>query len=206
MTQYLGVEVETGRILYGIGRPDPSDFSGAPDARPFPRDGVVFQSWQAQLDFGARPTDTSEYRWVDGAPAWVETATLADAIAAAINRIDSAADAARLDVISRQTNTLEYQLTEPEARSFKAAGYPDGDVPPCVASWVKAKWRDAMTPQQAADDIIATADRWYQIAYAIRELRLCAKEDVRHAATVDDVSARVQQFTTDLATLMMGVS
>lgn len=76
MTQYLGVEALTGRILFGVGRPDPSDFSGTPDLRPFPREGVVYMSWQGALALGDPPTPSSLCVWTDGAPVWVEAAPL----------------------------------------------------------------------------------------------------------------------------------
>lgn len=152
------------------------------------------------------PTATSVLFWQDGAQVWIETQPLGDAIVDAVAAIDNAAEAARMEVIARQTNTTEYQRAEAQARAFKAAGYPDEDVPSCVASWAKAKRRDGWTARVAADDIIATADRWYGVLDAIRELRLCAKEDVRHGANNADVTTRLDQFTSDLSNLMKGVS
>ena len=150
--------------------------------------------------------DTEMAYLVDGQIVWRDVQPLVDAIADAVAAIDSAADVARMEVIARQTNTTEYQRAEGQARAFKAAGYPDDDVPSCVASWAKAKRRDGWTARQAADDIIDTADRWYGVLDAIRELRLCAKEDVRHAAGNDDVAARVAQFAADLSNLMKGTA
>ena len=152
------------------------------------------------------PSPTCEVRQSGEVLVWVETLTLVEAIANAISQIDGAADAARLEVLSRQTNTVEYQRAEQQARAFKASGYPSDDVPGPVASWAKAKYRDGWTARQAADDIIATADSWYALLDAIRDLRLCAKEDVRHASSNDDVSTRVKQFSSDLYDLMKGVS
>jgi hypothetical protein len=152
------------------------------------------------------PSPTCEIRQSGDALVWVETQSLASAVAAAIVTIDGTADLVRLEVISKQTNTEEYKRSEQQARAFKAAGYPSDDVPSCVASWVRAKYRQGWTARQAADDIIATADRWYGILDAVRDLRLCAKEDVRHAASNGDVSARVLQFKSDLATLTTEVS
>jgi hypothetical protein len=137
---------------------------------------------------------------------WVETLPLASAVAAAIGVVDGIADQARLGVLSKQSNTEEYRRAEQQARAFKAAGYPPADVPSCVASWAKARYRDGWTDQQAADDIIATADRWYGILDVIRDLRLRAKEDVRYASSNGDVSARVLHFKSDLSTLITGVS
>jgi hypothetical protein len=161
-----------------------------------------------QLPDMAQPTPTSVLRWEDDwpAPQWVETATLADLVAAGISDIDSTADAARLDVLSRPTNSEEYRQAETQAREFKAAGYPATDVPEDVDSWASAKYRDGWTAQQAADDIIATADTWRGLLSSIRRLRLSAKEDVRHAADGAGITARVGTFKTDLANLMKGLA
>jgi hypothetical protein len=166
-----------------------------------PEDGVALVWLDVEFTRAGR-SDTEVAYLIDGEIAWVETKPLDTSIADAINAIDGAADALRLRVIARQTNTEEYKRSEAQARSFKAAGYPADDVPSCVASWAKAKYRQGWTAQQAADDIIATADRWYGVLDAIRELRLCAKEDVRHAATHDEVRARTDQFDADLQSLM----
>jgi len=150
--------------------------------------------------------DTEMAYLIDGQIVWRDVQPLVDAVVDAVAAIDTAADVARMEVIARQTNTTEYQRAETQARAFKAAGYPDKDVPSCVASWAKAKRRDGWTARQAADDIIVTADRWYGVLDAIRELRLCAKEDVRHAAGNDDVAARAAQFAADLSNLMKGTA
>jgi hypothetical protein len=209
MSQYVAVQTSTGRIefkLGAMGKPDPEGYTGpltgAPP--PFPTSQVVWMAWQGRLRMSEAPTLTSEYMWTDAGPAWVERAPLDDQVVAAIDRIDSAADAARMAVIAKQTNTPEYQRAEAQARAFKAAGYPAGDVPRNVAGWVAAKWRDEMTAQQAADDIIATADRWYQLLDDIRDMRLAAKEDVRHAANPAEVATRARQLETALYTLMEG--
>jgi hypothetical protein len=181
-----------------------------PDAGPiYPQhgapDGVTLVDMPAGGFTRAGRRETEVAHLIDGVVEWTDIAQLADTIAQAIAAIDSAADAARMEVIARQTNMPEYVRAEVQARAFKAAGYP-ADVPRSVAGWARAKWRDGLTAQQAADDIIATADRWYALLDDIRDLRLYAKEDVRHAANNDDALARVQQFTTDLTNLMKGAA
>jgi hypothetical protein len=203
MTQYVAVEAATMRVRFGVGRPDPEGYAGALSWRPFPHDGLIFMPWQGRLPLSDAPTSTAVLEW-HGDPVWVEKAPLADVIARAIDLIDGAADAARMEVIARQTNTPEYQRAEVQARAFKAAGYPEDDVPRNVAGWAGAKYRDGWTAQQAADDIIATADRWYDLLDDIRDLRLMAKEDVRHAADAAETEARVTKFEADLLKLMKG--
>jgi len=196
MGMYLAVEVATNRILRGEGRTET-------DPQPLPRNGQVYYAWEGKLSF-AEPTPTSVLEW-HGEPVWVETASLADLVLRAIDQVDSAGDAARALVISKQTNALEYQRAEIQARAFAAAGYPASAVPRNVAGWAAAKHRNEWTAQQAADDIIATADRWYDLLDDIRDMRLAAKEDARHAADAAEVTARADQFATDLSNLMKGL-
>jgi hypothetical protein len=197
MTQYVIVETATGRVLGFVDQDEPpaSLLDG----------NSAIENPNPVAHYPEPPSPTAALTWADGL-AWVEQAPLADVIPQAISQIDGLAEVARMEVISRQTNMPEYVRAESQARAFKASGYPSDDVPPSVSSWADAKYRDGWTMQQAADDIIATADAWYGLLDAIRKLRLCAKEDVRHASTSDDVSARVQKFTTDLSNLMKGAA
>jgi len=200
MGMYLAVDAVSRRVVRGEGRTET-------DPRPMPRDGLVFYRYEGRLSFSP-PSPTSVLNLEEGEdePVWVETASLADLVLRAIDQIDSAADVARQDVIAKQTNTEEYRRAEQQAREHAAAGYPVDDVPSCVASWAKAKRREAWTGKDAADDIIATADRWYGLLDMIRELRLCAKEDVRHAADAAEVGARAGEFAADLSNLMKGLA
>lgn len=202
MTQFVKVEAATGRIIGGRGRPDPADFDGTPELTPFPHDGFVYHAWQGRLDFGAQPSPTSAYLWVDGEPKWVEVGTLAEAVDAAVLKIDSEADLARLQIVGDPTKIAEYQRAEIQAREYQAGGYV-GTPPPCVECWARAK---GWPGEQAANDIIATADAWYRLMERIRDLRLCAKEAVRNAPDSGAVAARAQQFTADLANLMKGTA
>jgi len=217
MSQYVAVQTSTRRIefKYGaMGKPDPEGYTGpltgAPP--PFPTSQVVWMPWQGRLRMSEAPTLTSVYMWTDAGPAWVERAPLEIVAARAIAAMDAEGDAARLQVIGDPTKVLEYQLAEAQARPYAAAGYL-GAAPECVASWADAKrWANAGEPwtgQQAADDIIATADRWYGALERIRRLRLDAKERVRAAlaagAALADVDAIAQQFSTDLSNLMKGL-
>ncbi|WP_051971853.1 hypothetical protein [Massilia sp. 9096] len=132
----------------------------------------------------------------------VDGRVLADTIASAADKIDAAADAARLTV-SPPGRDLEYQRAEVQAQAYKDAAY-TGDVPPCVDSWARAKqW----SPRNAAIDILATASLWYKALDQIRDLRLNAKEAARRVTgACVDVDAIVLQFQTDLTTLMKGLT
>jgi len=153
------------------------------------------------------PTPTSVLYWelVAGLH-WIESASLQDLGAEAIRQIDAAGDAARLLAIGDPARALEYQQAELQAREYRAQGYA-GEVPDDVASWSEPK---GWTGQQAADDIITTADRWRAALSAIRRLRLAAKEGVR-ALAADPAGAHAQlyavqaQFVADLQALMAGI-
>jgi hypothetical protein len=213
MSQFIGMHPGTRRIefKYGaIGKPEP----GMPVTGwiAFPTSTLVWVPWQGRLEMSKAPTPTSVYEWTDAGPAWVERAPLKIVAARAIAAVDAEGDAARLLVIGDPTKVLEYQLAEAQARPYAGAGYPD-PVPECVASWADAKrWANGGAPwtgQQAADDIITTADRWYSALESIRRLRLDAKERVRAmlatGAALADVDAIAAQFSTDLSNLMKGL-
>ena len=112
--------------------------------------------------------------------------------------IDRAAGVARERFVSPgDLVDQEYKRAEEAARGFKTAGYPASDVPSAVSSWASAKgWTD----QQAADDIIATADYWYGAIDQIREIRLAGKAAVQ-AATADQREATAQQYIDQLNSL-----
>lgn len=93
MTQFAVTEAATGRILRGKGRPDSPGFSGVPDLRPMPNAGLVFHPWQGRIEFSARPTPTSTLHWVDGAPHWVDTATIEQARASKVEAMRQACEA-----------------------------------------------------------------------------------------------------------------
>jgi len=119
---------------------------------------------------------------------WIDTATIERHRIEAINAIDAAGEELRLAVISKMTQTEEYKLAEQHAREYRAAGY-TGQAGRGVTGWTRAKHRDGWTDRDSADDILATADRWYDLLFDIRDARLAAKEDVRHAATAGEIAA-----------------
>jgi len=150
--------------------------------------------------------DTEAAYLVDGTVAWVDETPIEQHRAGGIDAIDAAGETLRMAIISKLTQTPEYERAEQHAREYRAAGYLEGDdayVPPGVASWAMAKWREAWTARQAADDILATADRWYALLDEIRALRLANKEDVRHAETAGEIAAIVADMQTDMQALAL---
>jgi hypothetical protein len=152
-------------------------------------------------------TPTEVLHLFGGEQVWIETSASAQALPAVIAAIDAAADAARTAAIGDPARAIEYQRAEMQARAYAAAGYA-GTVPRCVLAWATPKnW----TGQQAADDIIATAEVWYEALDTIREMRLAAKEAARGIAsnpegTAGAIYAVQRTFLATLHSLMQGLA
>lgn len=124
--------------------------------------------------------------------------SLEEAKAAAIARVDAAAEKARLRYLTPGAGqALEYQQTEAEARAYRAAGYPAFD--PELYPFIEAE-RQALLiatgtlPDAAAtaDEVIAQADAWRQAGSAIKELRRAAKLKIEQATTHAEIRAAEQ--------------
>lgn len=114
-------------------------------------------------------------------------------------RIDIEAGEARAAFPSAGTLVdAEYYRAEAEARAFAAADYPDGAAPASVQSWADVM---GWTAQQAADDIIATADGWYQVLDAIRAARLAGKAAIDAAPDIAAINAASAATLATLATI-----
>ena len=174
-----------------------------PPAAPVPMADNALHALGAPVAWGARPFPNARLMYEDTALSWVETALPSELLAGAIEHIDAAGDAARVKAIGDPARALEYQQAEQQAREYRARRYV-GDVPDDVESWAEPK---GWSGQQAAEDIIATADRWRTALSAIRKLRLAAKEQAREIAanpdgTAEQMHAVQTDFITDLAALM----
>lgn len=199
---------DTDSLVLGVmWHEDPDDGPIKPQAGPLPGTSLVPHGEEFTRE-GRR--DTEAAYWRDGTIEWVDHAVLADERAAAIDAIDAAGEALRLAVINRMTTqTEEYRRVEPQARAWRAAGYPESDEEPAprgVRSWASAKWRAGWTNRQACDDILATADSWYEILDTIRDLRLANKEDARHAATAGEIAAIVADMQADMRSLALQIN
>jgi hypothetical protein len=118
-----------------------------------------------------------------------------------VAKVDAIADRIRLRVVGDPVRIKEYETAEAEASEYKAAGYPT-DAPPTVKSWAEAK---SWTNQQAADDILAAADRWHGAMYYIRDARLKAKEAIRNATTSAQKQSIYDTYEASLTQAMAGV-
>jgi len=145
------------------------------------------------LPFGLMAIEITDAQWQEciSSPGWivVDNALVAPP-AASLNQvqasgciaIDAAADTAYIVIGGPSPGRLaEYQQASADASAFKASGY-IGTVPVTVSCWAQAN--TGWTDQQAADDIIATAQKWISALQGIRSARLLGKYAVMQAATV----------------------
>lgn len=115
-------------------------------------------------------------------------APIAEIRIAAQRRVD--ADAGRITIDTIGGLAEEYTTAEKHALEFQAAGYLP-PVPASVQSWSDAKAIRGIvfTPQQAAEDILATAAAWRGALDLIRQQRLAAKAHIDMAADASAVDA-----------------
>lgn len=106
-----------------------------------------------------------------------------------LDRIDTAADAARRAVAGDPLRAVEYDRARLAAEQFAAADY-QGEAPAMVAAWAI----NGRTPQQAADSILAEAAAYTNALELLRATRLAAKEQVRALMAANQV-AQAQQLT-----------
>lgn len=107
---------------------------------------------------------------------------LANAKTNAIRSFEYDTDNLIKEVVGQRAN--EYLLAEEEATVFKAAGYPDLNVPLSVSSDALANGR---TPTEACDLILAMAANWRKAQADLRANRLLAKAKVKAATDASDI-------------------
>lgn len=203
MTQYVIIDEVTRCVLGGRGRRDPVDMTGPPDQIPDAESGTLLVAWQGTINFSG---GIGVMEWLDGAtePSWRDNRAIEEVRAFSIDAIDTAADEARAKVLVKSTNTIEYQAALADAVKYRDAGF-TGAAGRGVTSWSYAKRRQGWTDQQAAENILATADAWENALYFIREQRLDAKELVRDATTNSEVDTLLATFIATLTAAMQGV-
>lgn len=130
-----------------------------------------------------------------------EDLPLAAALQVAIQQIDSSADQARAGVVGDALRVVEYQMAEDEARAFEAAGF-EGAVPATVQATVDA---EGVSPQSAAESILAEADAWRGAMCKIRAARLTGKQAVLGAATHADAERLTDTAIAEIRASVAGV-
>lgn len=153
-------------------------------AKTWPKDTIEVSVAIYQEFTGVSPAGKRRVAGNNGMPVWgdVLPASREELIKREKHKIDRASGNARGRFIS-QGNLIdaEYLQAETAAQAYVDTSY-SGVVPPSVQSWVDAA---DITPQQAADDILATAQRWRDLLDQIRAVRLAGKAAVDKAADAD---------------------
>jgi hypothetical protein len=85
---------------------------------------------------------------------------------------------------------VEYQLAEQEALDYKNAEF-TGPVPVTVQDWATVK---SWTPQQAAEDVLASSAAWRSAQLSLRKQRLTAKDQIRQSSTLASLELSVGQW------------
>ncbi|MGA4453354.1 hypothetical protein [Pseudomonas fortuita] len=119
----------------------------------------------------------------------------------AAQQVEEAADNARIAVMGSSLIYIEYQLAEDEARAFKEAGF-EGDVPTTVQAWVDAT---DVTPQEAAESMLAEAAAWKKAVCAIRATRLVGKQKALKAGSHDEAEAIADQAIAAINASVVGI-
>ncbi|MCL8302190.1 phage tail protein [Pseudomonas mosselii] len=91
------------------------------------------------------------------------------------DNIDAAADRARQSALGDPGRAQEYERAAAEAQAFKDSGYPLDAIPRTVSAGMTG----GVSAQEAADAILLEAQRFEEVLYRLRELRLDAKARVR---------------------------
>lgn len=161
--------------------------------------GIVINRTQAEspLEENWVESDRAQIGWtyVDGvfAPPAVNVPTVAEQVPVILRQIDGDVDAIYAAAVGNRAT--EYQKSEEQARSYRAADYA-GDGPKAVTAWANATGNSA---RWAADDIIATADAWHTAEDTIRDVRLMCKQRARNAQTEEALEAVRIQWAAFLA-------
>lgn len=130
-----------------------------------------------------------------------EALPLGAALLYAAQQIDEAADSARVAVVGNSLRVVEYQLAEQEAQAFQAAGF-EGEVPATVQAWVDAA---GLSPQEAAENILAEAAAWKGALYTIRAARLKGKQQALKATSHDEAEAIADAAISAINASVVGV-
>lgn len=124
--------------------------------------------------------------------------TYLEALAKEVERL---ADEARLLLIGNVGRMEEYRWAGEEATEWAAVNF-EGNTPESVEIWAEAA---NLTPIQSASSILLTAYQWGAARAFIRR-RLIFREAIKKAKSKAEADALLEQFKTQLNTLMHGVS
>ncbi|MBJ2241949.1 hypothetical protein [Pseudomonas sp. MF6768] len=126
---------------------------------------------------------------------------LGAALLAAQQQIDQVANQARTSVLGDPLRAVELDLAATEAKAFAAADF-TGDVPRSVQAWVDAA---ELTPQVAAENILAEWADWVEVLQKIRAARLMGKQGVLKATSHRAAEAAADQAITLIRESVVGI-
>jgi hypothetical protein len=188
MTQYLAIDKDS-RVLYGLGRPDPEDFSGPPSPLPEAEDGLAYVAWQVPLMLSAAPTPTSELRWDGNAPMWVETGSLDDVKAHKLAELAGVFSAQMAAVKAGYPDEEVLSWAEQKAEALAYTADPTATVP-LLTSMAAAR---GITVDDLAARVLAKAHGWAVMSGALIGKRQAYEDAVGAAAGIEEVRAIVWQ-------------
>lgn len=137
------------------------------------------------IQFRPRPGGLESYEVQNNE--WVDTRSLQEQKDNSISEIDLVAESARARYITAAPGQIGvYTEKYSESIAYKNAGYPSDLTDYKLVE--SESIATGMSPQQAADSIIATRNQWIQIAAAIETIRRKAKVDITNASSGDEIT------------------
>lgn len=134
-------------------------------------------------------TETEITRYVTDKTPEVIADELVQRKANAVLRFEADTDDLIRQVVGERSN--EYEIAEQEATAFKAAGYPEFDVPFSVSSDAVANGR---TSQEACDLILLMAENWRAVQGILRSKRLMTKAQIKQITVEADADVIITEW------------
>ncbi|MGE8395628.1 hypothetical protein HFV04_013035 [Pseudomonas sp. BIGb0427] len=130
-----------------------------------------------------------------------EALPLEAALVVVVQQIDLVADQSRVAILGETSRLSEYLLVEQEARVFADIQF-EGEMPLAVKAWADAA---NLSPQAAAESILAEAHAWKTALYAIRAARLKGKQSALKAGSHEEAEAIADQAIAAIRASVVGV-
>lgn len=108
---------------------------------------------------------------------------LTDRKTSLIKKFENDTDSLIREIVGERA--FEYELAEMEAMAYKAAGYPEIDVPASISSDAIA---NGYSNTIACNLILTMATNWRTVQSALRANRLLSKANTKNALTVEELN------------------
>jgi hypothetical protein len=149
------------------------------------------------ISFISKPNDLGTYEVQDNE--WVDIRPQEEQKTMANIEIDTAAEHARSRYVTYGSGqAMTYQEKGEEAADYAAAGYPTLGDPPEYPFIYADSIAFGITPQQAADQILAQKAAWVAIGSAIERIRLTGKKNITTAINTDEIKTIKEATITEL--------